>query len=69
MWVKAEHYTNRTPVSHRIAAELSPAREYAHDETDIAVDTIARLRRSCSRLLKGHPHVLGALTRGFLARY
>jgi hypothetical protein len=44
MWVKAEHYTNRTPVSHRIAAELSPARECAHDETDIAVDTIARLR-------------------------
>jgi hypothetical protein len=43
MWVTAEHQTNRTPVSHRIAADvLSPAREY--DNSDISADTIVRLR-------------------------
>jgi hypothetical protein len=69
MWVKADHYTNRSPVSYRIASELSPAPEYAHDKTDISADTIVRLRWSCSRSLKGHQHMLGALSRGFLAPY
>jgi hypothetical protein len=65
MWVIEEYYTNRTPVSHRIAADvLSPAREY--DNTDISADTIVRLRWSYPLLLKGHPHMLGVLTRGFL---
>jgi hypothetical protein len=68
MWVEADHYTNRSPVSHRIASELSPAPEYAHDKTDISSGTIALPRWSCSRLLKGHLHMLGAQARGFLAR-
>jgi hypothetical protein len=43
MWVTAEHQTNRTRVSHRIAADvLSPAREY--DNSDISADMIVRLR-------------------------
>jgi hypothetical protein len=69
MWVKADHCTNRSPVSYRIASELSTAPEYAHDKTDISADTIVRLRWSRSPLLKGHQHMLGALARGFLAPY
>jgi hypothetical protein len=69
MRVKADHFTNRSPVSHRIASELSPAPEYAYEKPDISAVTIVRLRWSCSLLLKGHPHMLGALARGFLALY
>jgi hypothetical protein len=67
IWITAEHSTNRTPVSHRMAADvLSPEREY--ENTDTSADTFVRLRWSYPRLLKGHPHMLGALTRGFLVR-